>query len=154
MAARSKMDPMLDKAKPTSVGGSASVISYLRRGGEKITQWQFHPERGVRICQKNNSAGTKVSEEGMKKVLQVFEQSKEVNTGRYPPAAYGGPCTEASVCLKEALTLWEAHTGAAPWQDLRTSGEKIPLCSRFAGKTCDLAGDPHWSTLFLKCYIP
>ena len=31
-AAHSKMDPLLAKAKPISNGGSASVITYIRRG--------------------------------------------------------------------------------------------------------------------------
>ena len=32
MSARSKTDPLLAKAEPISDGGSASVITYLRRG--------------------------------------------------------------------------------------------------------------------------
>jgi len=34
--AGSKMDPLLAKAKPTSDGGSASVITQLRRGRKKL----------------------------------------------------------------------------------------------------------------------
>jgi len=35
------------------------------------------------------------------------------------PAACGGPHTVAGGCaLKEAVTLWRAHTGAGSWQKL------------------------------------
>ncbi|GAB0190179.1 hypothetical protein GRJ2_001483200 [Grus japonensis] len=45
---------------------------------------------------------------------------------------------------------WEAHAGASSWQDLWTRGERSPLWSRFAGRTCDPVGDPRWSSLVLK----
>jgi len=56
------MDPLLAKAKPISDGGSASVITYLRE--EKTLQVKRLLEREVRLCERNNSADTKVSEEG------------------------------------------------------------------------------------------
>ncbi|GAB0209805.1 hypothetical protein GRJ2_003446200 [Grus japonensis] len=56
--------------------------------------------------------------------------------------------------LKEAVTPWEAHAGVSSWQDLWTHGESIPRRSRFAGRTCDPVGDPHWSSLFLKVCTP
>ena len=52
------------------------------------------------------------------------------------------------------MTLWEARAGAGSWQDLRTHGERSPGWSRFAGRTCDPVGDPHWSSLFLKDCTP
>jgi len=55
--ASSKMDLPLAKAKLITGGGSASVITYLRRGTRNLQQ-----ERG--ICARNNSADTEVSEEG------------------------------------------------------------------------------------------
>jgi len=60
------------------------------------------------------------------------------------------PTPEQMDALKQAMTLWKAHTGAGSWQDLWTSGERSPNWSRFAGRTCDPMGDPHWSSLFLK----
>ncbi|GAB0195028.1 acid sphingomyelinase-like phosphodiesterase 3b [Grus japonensis] len=63
MPAGSKMDPLLAKAEPISDGGSTSGITELRRG-EKTHQEQLQPERGVKICGRNNSADTKVSAEG------------------------------------------------------------------------------------------
>ena len=38
MPAGSKTDPVLAKAKPISNGGSASVITYLRRGEKLVKQ--------------------------------------------------------------------------------------------------------------------
>ena len=64
MPAGSKMDPLLAKAEPISDSGSTFAITYLRR--EKIvagTQ-KLQLERRVRICERNNPAVPKVSEEG------------------------------------------------------------------------------------------
>ena len=58
------------------------------------------------------------------------------------------------MCPKEAVTLWEACAGAGSWQDLWTRGERSPHWSRFAGRACDPAGDPRWSSLFLKDCTP
>ena len=60
--AGSKADPLLAKAKPISDGGSTSVITHLRRGKKLLRNSSW--ERGVRICERNNSADTKVSKEG------------------------------------------------------------------------------------------
>ena len=49
---------------------------------------------------------------------------------------------------------WEAHAGASSWQDLWPHGERSPGWSRFAGRTCDPVGDPHWSSLLLKVCAP
>ncbi|GAB0176471.1 hypothetical protein GRJ2_000112300 [Grus japonensis] len=62
MPAGSKMDPLLAKAEPISDGGSTSGVTELRRG--KKHQEQLQTERGVRRCERNNPADTKVSEEG------------------------------------------------------------------------------------------
>jgi len=78
-------------------------------------QQQLQPERGVRICEKNDSADTKVSEEGgaggapgaraeiplqpMKRTMvrkAVLPQPMQVHGGaRYPPAAQRGPHASA-----------------------------------------------------------
>ncbi|PKU48654.1 protein pxr1-like [Limosa lapponica baueri] len=62
MRARSKMDLSLAKTKPISEGGSTSGITYLRRG--KKTLSSSSQKRGMRTCERNNSADAKVSEEG------------------------------------------------------------------------------------------
>jgi len=60
----SKKDLPLAKGKPISNSGSASVTTYLKRG-EKVTVKQHLQQEGrVRICERNNSADIKVSEEG------------------------------------------------------------------------------------------
>ncbi|GAB0207745.1 AN1-type zinc finger protein 5-like [Grus japonensis] len=61
MPAGSKTDPLLAKAEPISDGGSASVITYLRRRKKLLHNCSWM--RGVRICERNNSADTKVSED-------------------------------------------------------------------------------------------
>ncbi|GAB0179970.1 acid sphingomyelinase-like phosphodiesterase 3b [Grus japonensis] len=71
----SKMDPPLTKAKPISDGGSTSGITELRSRGEPVQhQEQLQPERRVRICERNTSADTKVSEEGSRPDSQAPEQ--------------------------------------------------------------------------------
>ncbi|CAM9267070.1 unnamed protein product [Bubo scandiacus] len=62
MPAGSKMDPPLAKAETISNSGSASGIMYLRKEKKKTTQLQL--KRRVRMCERNNSADTKISEEG------------------------------------------------------------------------------------------
>ncbi|GAB0187535.1 AN1-type zinc finger protein 5-like [Grus japonensis] len=37
---------------------------------------------------------------------------------------------------------WEAHVGASSWLDWWTREEGSPRQGRFAGRTCDLVGDP------------
>ena len=64
MPAGSRTDPPLPKAEPISNGGSASGITDLRKGKEVTGEQQLQPERGVRRCERNNSADPKVSEEG------------------------------------------------------------------------------------------
>jgi len=59
----SKMDPLLTKAKPISDGGSTSGLKYLRRG-KKTLQCNSRQKRGVRLCERNSPADTKVSEGG------------------------------------------------------------------------------------------
>jgi len=61
--ASSEMHPLLAKAEPISDGGSAFVVTCLRRG-EEPAQQQLQQGREVRICERNNSAHTKVSEGG------------------------------------------------------------------------------------------
>jgi len=67
MPTSSKTDPLLAKAEPISNDGSASGITFLRRGEKKfknLHNGNMQQERGVRICERNNSAVTKVSEGG------------------------------------------------------------------------------------------
>ncbi|KAK4810890.1 hypothetical protein QYF61_013298 [Mycteria americana] len=60
--AGSKMDLPLAKAEPISDVGSTSVITYLRR--EKNLPRNSSRNRGMRKCERNSYADTKVNEEG------------------------------------------------------------------------------------------
>jgi len=113
----------------------------------------------MRICEGNNSAHTKVSDPAAPGEDHGEAGCPTAAHGgpqwsRSPPAARGGPHAGASVSPKEAVTLWNTHAGAGSWQDLWPCGERSPCQSRFAGRACDPAGDPHWSSLFLKYRSP
>ena len=56
------MDSPLAKVKPISDGGSASGITFLRRGKNCCATTAV--ERGVNICERNIPADTKVSDKG------------------------------------------------------------------------------------------
>ena len=81
MPASSRMDPLLAKAEPISNSGSASGRTDLR--GKPLCN-KLQPEKGVRICERNNSADPQVSEEGGEEVLQAWEQ-------RFPCSPWGRP---------------------------------------------------------------
>jgi len=175
VSAGSKTDLPLAKAKPISNSGSASVITYLRKGRKKTAvKWQWR-EGGVRWCERNNSADTQVSEEGrgggawdtgaeglplqlmMKTMVRqvVALKSTEIHGGAdITCSLWKGPHAEAGGCLKEAVTPWGDSTGAGLCQDLRTRGERSPCRSRFVGRACDPMGDPCWSSLLLKDCTP
>ncbi|GAB0195103.1 acid sphingomyelinase-like phosphodiesterase 3b [Grus japonensis] len=95
MPAGFKMDPPLAKAESLSTSGSASGIMYVRK--EKAVQ-QLQPERGVRICERNNSADTK--------------GSNEVGAGGAPGARPENPCS-----------LWRVRQ-AVPLQPMEDDGEQ------------------------------
>ncbi|GAB0210172.1 hypothetical protein GRJ2_003483000 [Grus japonensis] len=150
MPASSKTDPLLAKAEPISDSGSTSVITYLRRGKNCCTT--AAAERGVRICERNNSADTKGSGGG----------------------GGGVPGTRAEIPLqpvektivRQAVPLqpMEVNGGAdihlQPLEDPTPEQVDVPKgdCdsveslhwSRFAGRTCDPVGNPCWSSLVLK----
>jgi len=63
MSAGSKIDPSMAKAKPISDSSSASGIAYIRRGKKLLHNSSSSQKRGVRLCERNNSADTKVREE-------------------------------------------------------------------------------------------
>ena len=84
----------------------------------------------MRICERNNSADTKVSEEGgggggpgagAEIPLQpVGKTMVRQAVPLQPMEVHGG----AGGCPKEAVTPWEARAGAGSWQDLWTRGER------------------------------
>jgi len=126
----------------------------------------------VRLCQRNNSADSEEGGEGgasgtgseilLQPVVKTMVrqavplQPMGIHSGAdlHLQPMQGTPCQSRWMHLKKAVTPWEAHTRAGSWQDLWTHGERIPCWSRFAGRTCDPVGDPHWSSLFLKDCTP
>jgi len=132
--AGSKTDPPLAKAKPISDSGSASGITYLRKG-RKNTAGKRQLERGVRQCERNNSADTKVSEEaGGRRYLkhqsrEAFLATRDEDHGeagcslaihgglrwsRSPPVAHGRDPMPGIRWMPEGHTLW----GAPCWSRL------------------------------------
>ncbi|KAM9591242.1 uncharacterized protein ACIBXB_006115 [Morphnus guianensis] len=114
-------------------------------------------ERGVRICERNNPADTKVSEEG---------------------GGGGAPGAEAEIPLQPVvktmvrqvvpLQPMEVNGGAdihlQPLEDPTPEQVDVPdggcdpirrpRWSRFSGRTCNTTGDPLWSSPFLKDCTP
>ncbi|GAB0206670.1 hypothetical protein GRJ2_003132600 [Grus japonensis] len=130
MPSGSKMDLPLAKAEPISNGGSTSVITYLRRGIKLLHNCSW--KRGVRICERNNSADTKVSEEGR---------------------GGGTPGTRAEIPLQPMvktmvrqvvpLQPMEVHGGA----DIHLQSMEDPMPEQVDAPKggCDPVESPHWS---------
>ncbi|OPJ76491.1 hypothetical protein AV530_016164 [Patagioenas fasciata monilis] len=119
MPASFKMDLLLTKARLISDSVSTSVITYLRRRKKRV---HLQPERGMRICERNNSADAQVSEEGgggggsgTRAEIPLYPMMKTMGRLAAPMqlvevrGATGG-------CLKETVILWEVHAGASSWQ--------------------------------------
>ncbi|GAB0183009.1 gamma-aminobutyric acid type B receptor subunit 2 [Grus japonensis] len=75
MPVGSKMDPPLAEAKPISNGGSASGITELRTG-KNLHSGKLQLERGVGICERNNSADTKGND--VRIILGQFDEEMAV----------------------------------------------------------------------------
>ena len=128
------------------------MIKYLRRGMKILHNSNYG--RGVTICERNNSVDTKISEEGEEggascagaeiplqpMVKTVVRQAVPLQ----PLEVHGG----ADIHLQpmEDATLEEVHAPEGSCDPM----ERGPHQSRFSGRTCDLMGDPHCSSLFLK----
>ncbi|GAB0205317.1 hypothetical protein GRJ2_002997300 [Grus japonensis] len=100
MPASSKMDLLLAKAEPINNSGSSSGVTELRRGKTKNHQEKLQPERGVRMCEGNNSADTQASEEGR---------------------AGGAPGTRAEILLQPVEKTMVRQ--AVPLQPMEVDGE-------------------------------
>jgi len=95
--ANSKTDPLLPKTKPISNSGSDSVITYLRKGRKK----KLCGETAVRVrqCERNNSAYTKVGEEGegrrcpkcRSREPSLATHDEDHGEAGCSPAVHGGP---------------------------------------------------------------
>lgn len=85
------------------------------------------------------------------KLWQNF-QRYFIHTYRYQRLNSHIKCCSMLQTPLEAMTMWEACTGAGCWQDLWTHRERSPCWNRFASRTWSPVGDPWWSSLFLKNY--
>ncbi|GAB0176617.1 anoctamin-4 [Grus japonensis] len=135
MPAGCKMDLPLAKAEPISDGGSTSGITYLKEGGRggKLL-WKSSQKRGVRMCERNNSADTKVSAEG---------------------GGGGAPGTRVEIPLqplektivRQAVPLqpMEVHSGA----DIHLQPVEDPMLEQVEAPEgdCDPVGSLCWSRL-------
>ncbi|GAB0183375.1 hypothetical protein GRJ2_000802800 [Grus japonensis] len=172
MPASSKTDPLLAKAEPISDGDSTSGVTQLRR--EKKPVCSSHKRR-VRRCERNNSADTKVCEEGGAggapgaRAEIPLQQPMGKNLVRQavplqPMEVHSGADTHLEPMEDFTLEQVEAPEGGCdPVGSLRWSRllagrvapwREEPRWSRFAGRTCDPMGDPRWSNLFLKNCTP
>ncbi|GAB0179334.1 acid sphingomyelinase-like phosphodiesterase 3b [Grus japonensis] len=142
MPASTKMDPLLAKAEPISHGGSTSGITQLRRGKKH----QFQPERGVRRCERNNSADTKVSEEGggggapgagAEIPLQPVEKTMvRQAVPRQPMEVHGGADSHLQPMEDPMPEQVDAPEGGC-------DPVGSPRWGRFAGRTCDSMEGTH-----------
>ncbi|GAB0186167.1 mitochondrial enolase superfamily member 1 [Grus japonensis] len=128
-------DLLLAKAEPISDSGSTFGITYLR--GEKNHQEQLQPERGVRRFERNNSAGTKVSEEG--------------GGGGAPGAGAEIPLQPVEkTMVRQAVPLQpiEVNTGA----DIHLQPMEGPTLEQVEAPEggYDPVGSPHWSRLLAR----
>ncbi|GAB0207243.1 EH domain-containing protein 4 [Grus japonensis] len=134
MPASSKTDPPLAKAEPISDGGSASVITYLRRKEKKQHQEQLQPERGVRRCERNNSADTKVSAEG--------------GGGGAPGARAEIPLQPVvKTMVKQAVPLQPMEDDGGAYIQLKPVEDPTPEQVEVPKGGCDPVGSPCWSRL-------
>lgn len=65
----------------------------------------------MRIHERNNSEDTWVRKEGGAGADLGIRTEIPLQLCRDPPAAHGGPHVGTGGCLKEAVSLWEAHAG-------------------------------------------
>ncbi|OPJ75572.1 hypothetical protein AV530_004877 [Patagioenas fasciata monilis] len=138
MPASSKTDPPLIKAKPNRDGGGTSVITYLK-GEKKDLLYNRSQKRGVRICERNGSADTKVKTE------QRFPCSPWLDVPLQPMEIHSG--AEIYRQSMEDSTSDQTDVPRGDWNPIETHGERRPHWRKFSGRTCDSHA---WSSLFLK----
>ncbi|GAB0202867.1 hypothetical protein GRJ2_002752300 [Grus japonensis] len=139
MPAGSKMDPPLAKAEPISNGGSVSVITSLSTGKKLLynSNWR----RGMRICERNNSADTKVSEEGEGEGVPGIEAEVPLQ-----------PLEKTMVRQAVPLQPMEDDGGA----DIHLQPMEDPTLEQVEApeEGCDPVGSPCWSRLLAGLLAP
>ncbi|PKU46660.1 protein pxr1-like [Limosa lapponica baueri] len=135
MSAGSKMDPPLANAESISNSGRACGITYLRRE-KSLHNTISSQKREVRICERNNSADAKVSEEG---------------------GGEGAPRARTEIHLQPVVKTTVRQ--AAPLQPMEVNGgadthlQPMEDCVRAGGCPkggCDPVGRPCWSRLLAE----
>jgi len=96
----SKTDLLWAKAELIRDAGSTSVIMYLRRG--KKLRCNSSCERGVRICERNNSADTKVRRRGRRSSRRQRRDA---------PAACGEDQVVPLQSMVEQISTLQLHGG-------------------------------------------
>ncbi|GAB0186107.1 hypothetical protein GRJ2_001076000 [Grus japonensis] len=72
----------------------------------------------------------------------VASRTRAVIVPLYSALPVEDPTLEQVEAPEGGCGPWEAHAGASSWQDLWTREDGSPRQGRFAGRTCDLVGDP------------
>lgn len=146
----SKLDLQLAKSAPISSHANNSGITYLK--SEKKTKnkcAQLQPKRGARICERNNYSDTRVSEKG-ERIAQVPLQPvvKTVVRQLFPCSLWRSTVEQRSPWSSAPCwSRWIPEGGCDPvgnpcWNRVLSGpcGERSPVWSIFAGKTCVLQG--------------
>ncbi|GAB0178026.1 acid sphingomyelinase-like phosphodiesterase 3b [Grus japonensis] len=134
MPAGSKTDLPLAKAEPISDGGSTSAKNRVKKGEKKQSSYNLQPERGVRRCERKNSADPKVSAEG---------------------GGGGAPGTRAEIPLqplektmvRQAVYLKPMEENAGADIHLQPMEDPTPEQVDAPKGGCDPMGIPRWSKL-------
>ena len=153
MPASSKLDPLLARAQSFSDGGNTSGITYLRGKLLHNSGWK----EGLRTCKRNNTADTRVNEEG----------GEGGSPGTRAEIFQLQPVMKPMVRQPVPLQSMKIHSGAdlhlQPVEDpmleqgvarrrLRSPGE--PTLEQSSDRTPGPVGEPHCSSLFLKDCTP
>jgi len=106
----------------------------------------MQPERGVRICERNNCEDSKPSEEGggggvpdVRAQIPLQPVVKTMVRQAAPCSPWRSMVEQISTCSpgrNPCQSRWMPEEGYDPMES--------PCWSRFVGRTCDTAGDPRW----------
>ena len=143
MPAGSKTDWPLIKAELFSNSGSASVITYLRRGKNCCgtafgrEEWEYVRETTLQTSRWAEKEETEVPQ--CRSRDSPAAHGEDHGDASCPLAAHGGPQWSRWMCPDRSCSLWTAHVGAGIWYELWPI-ERSPHRSRFSCRTCGLWG--------------
>ncbi|KAK4811167.1 hypothetical protein QYF61_019798 [Mycteria americana] len=129
----SQTDPLQAKDEPVSDGGSTSVITF-KKGKKLLRNSNCSQKRGVRLCERNNSADTKVSEEG--------------GGGGAPGARAEIPLQPVvKTMVKQVVPLQPMEVNGGADIYLQSMEDPTPVHVDVPKGGCDPVGSPRWSRL-------